>query len=110
MYYNTTSKTGKDLKRAEKKAETQKEIILKLFKEKKMLSASQAWNLFTRQINKSTPLTSIRRAITDLMNENYLKKTSLMNIGVYGDNEHIYMLNIKEINLKAINAINSIKI
>lgn len=93
-YYNTNKEKDKTLKQSNLKCSTQEETILYLFSVNKKLTASEAWRLFDK--TNSTPLTSIRRAITNLCHDNHLKKTNETSLGMYGKQEHIYVF-IKEI-------------
>ena len=70
------------------KAEKQEEIILKLYRKHIFLSATQVYAYF----DESTPITSIRRAITVLTDKGLLKKTEDFVQGGYGKREHIYKL------------------
>lgn len=88
-FYNTTNEKGKDLKQSEIKAEKQEQKVLQLYKSWLLLTASECWKLYG--VDKC-PLTSIRRAITNLSNEGKLIKTGYMKIGIYGKKEHSYRL------------------
>tara|TARA_R110002020_G_scaffold267311_3_gene482436 strand:+ start:1700 stop:2044 length:345 start_codon:yes stop_codon:yes gene_type:complete len=90
-YYNTNTEQGSELTKSNEKAKSQEEKILKIFKIKNKLSASEAWAIYDNKIN--TPITSIRRAITNLCSDGELFKTNEKIIGIYGKKEHIYMLN-----------------
>jgi hypothetical protein len=87
-YYNTNKECGVVLGRSNAKAKTQEDDILVIFRNKKRLSASQAWALYDS--SGVTPLTSIRRAITNLCRDSRLIKTDDVVEGIYGKNEHIY--------------------
>ena len=87
MHYNTNNETGETLAKSNKKATTQEEQIFQMFRFHRKLSASQAWNLYPC---KKTPLTSIRRAITNLCKVDKLEKTATMTSGVFGKKEHVY--------------------
>ncbi|MCH9717430.1 MAG: hypothetical protein K0U52_10155 [Gammaproteobacteria bacterium] len=87
-YYNTNNETGSKLKESNQKAETQQEIILRMFKSKIRLTASDAWKIYDP--NGITPITSIRRAITNLCDSGDLVKTAETKRGIYGKNEHVY--------------------
>lgn len=89
-YYNTNNETGSKLKESNQKAETQQEIILRMFKSKIRLTASDAWKIYDP--NGITPITSIRRAITNLCKDGKLLKTTEMKEGLYGKREHIYKI------------------
>jgi len=90
MYYNTNKEEGIDLEISLKNSKSQEVIILSIFKDNKELSASKAWSIYNK--NKNTPLTSIRRAITDLCTKGELIKTDKTVIGIYGKKEHIYKI------------------
>ena len=90
MYYNTNNETGPTLKSSRLKAETQKDKVLKFFElNMKCMSADQVWGFL---FDKSVPVTSIRRAVTDLSTDGYLVKTEHMVDGMYGKKVHLYRL------------------
>ena len=89
-YHNTNNLDEERLVKAIQNNKTQEDIVLLIFKdEKKPLSASKVWNLYNQT---DTPLTSIRRAITNLMNERKLVKTDIKVMGIYGKPEYLYKL------------------
>lgn len=88
-YYNTTNETGATLKKSNEKAMTQEKLIFKIFREHKSLTASQCWKYYGTVL---TPITSIRRGISNLCSEGKLKRTEGKRIGLYGKSEHIYQL------------------
>lgn len=90
-YFNTTNERGSQLEQSIEKAERQEDIVLELFKKHIVMSPSQVHHFF----DDSTPLTSIRRAITVLTDKSILVKTDQMIRGVYGKNEHCYKLAAK---------------
>ena len=89
-YFNTNNETGERLKQSESKAEKQKQAILKIFQRWGKLTASEAWKIFDPQMK--TPLTSTRRAITNLCYDVKLVKTKDRKMGLYGSPEHYYKL------------------
>ncbi len=89
MFYNTTNEKGKELKQSEIKAERQEKAVLKLYSSWLLLTASECWKMYG--VDKC-PLTSIRRAITNLSNEGKLIKTEYKKIGIYGKKESAYRL------------------
>ena len=91
-YYNTTSQNGQELKDYTKKAETQEELILKTFQRLKYLTPSEAWKASGQE--QKSPITSIRRAITDLTNSGALIKTEIKKDGLYGRPESVYKIAI----------------
>lgn len=81
-HYNTTHLTGKDLEKAIQAAVTQEERIMVLFN-------STPGNSYTpcevhSLIKSMSPITSIRRGITNLTNAGKLIKTSEQRLGIYG--------------------------
>jgi|TARA_R100000734_G_C3301793_1_gene92380 predicted ArsR family transcriptional regulator len=88
MYYNTTNETGEDLKESHKKAESQQEKILDIFKTSKEASPSQVM----LALPVGTLITSVRRCITDLTKEGHLEKTTRKRKGIYGRPEYIWKL------------------
>lgn len=93
-YYNTNKETGETLKNSRVKAESQKDAILDVFKRLGNYpipySCGPSW--IARQFPE-WPITSIRRAITDLTKEGYLIKTESMGVGRYNKNEHQWIYN-----------------
>ena len=89
MYFNTTNLSGQMLLDFENKADNQEERILAIFKASNLLTPSQVWNAYG---NKQTPITSIRRGITNLSNDGKLIKTTNKKIGMYGRPESVYQL------------------
>ena len=89
-YYNTTNETDPQLKENRQKAKTQKDIVLYLFKNNKdrRMSASMVHKL----TGLNCPLTSIRRAISDLHAEGVIVKTDVKVSGVYGRAENTWKL------------------
>ena len=87
MYYNTNNLDGQALKTAEKKTIRQEEVVLKIFGVfQKNMTASEVHKHFPKNI----PITSVRRAITNLKNEGVLEMTTEKKTGLYGTPEHFY--------------------
>ena len=88
-YYNTTEETGSELAESHAKAKTQEKKILLCFHDKgNPLSASVICDI----LNDANPLTSIRRALTDMTNQGDLEKTDKKVMGRYGKREHQWQL------------------
>jgi hypothetical protein len=94
MFYNTISLEGLELSTANLKTLKQEEFITEIFKNnpQSLIIPSQVLKAYKRIYQKDTPITSIRRAITDLTNKNILRKTSVMATGEYGKKEHCWCL------------------
>lgn len=86
-YYNTTNESGTSLLSSESDAANQEESIINLYRRIGMASPSQVSVVFPKW-----PLTSIRRAITDLTKVGYLVKTDTKQIGLYGKPESVWRL------------------
>lgn len=88
-YYNTNKLKGFELKEADRKANTQEDRILQFFK------SNSGKNFTPEEIQSlclmaNRPLTSVRRAISNLTREGYLRKTNLMKQGNYGKQVHTW--------------------
>jgi hypothetical protein len=93
-FYNTTHLAGVELEQEEGKAKRQESMILEYFmqhKDEKFSGSDIYINLGFDKIN--TPLTSIRRANTNLMNQNKIIKLKEKKIGLFGKAEYLYTLN-----------------
>ena len=95
-YYNTTNETGETLAKYKEKAITQEDyIMLKMYyatsKDTNFVTSASMF-LGLAGFEKS-PLTSIRRAITNLVNKGKLVYTGEKRQGLYGRNESIIKLN-----------------
>ena len=89
MYYNTTNLKGDELKTSQKKTVSQEQKILEIFKNHQIpLSPTDIFSNFF----KKTPLTSIRRALSNLTRDGKLEKTSKKKLGMYGKYEHCWKL------------------
>lgn len=98
-YYNTNNENGSQLLKSIQKGLTQEHIIIDIFKKPLIkdkngnhqgYSASQIHKIFG---DDKVPLTSIRRAMSNLCyEENFLKITDKMVMGIYGKKEHIYKI------------------
>jgi len=88
-YYNTTHLTGFELKESRRKANTQEDRILTFF-EKNADKAFSPEEIQTYCMMANRPLTSVRRAITNLTKEGCLRKTSHMKPGNYGKPVHTW--------------------
>lgn len=96
MYYNTTNENGSLLKTNTKQAENQTTLTLSVFQTYPTytFSADEVWQFLidNEAINEQTPLTSIRRAITDLTNEGKIVKTNRKVLGSAGRKTYTWRL------------------
>ena len=108
-HYHNTNRLDQITARLEaKKNLRQEDIIYCIFKTTtlKSLSASEVWKWYTGKIGNektreymkiayggsNTPLTSIRRGMSNLQREGILEKTNKTTQGIYGKQEHFYRL------------------
>ena len=104
-YHNTNKLTGHKLKEANIKAYNQEENVIDIFEhltfvygKEQLLTPSRIesqWINLLRGRKRFPPITSIRRALTNLTKKGKLEKTNKMEVGKYGKPEHCWKL-IKE--------------
>lgn len=98
MYHNTTDSSGADLLDYRSKARSQDEIVLDYLTRNKIwrkgMTASEVHKALieNRYIKSNVPITSIRRALTNLVTSNKLIKTDKQWPGPMGRPEFIYAL------------------
>lgn len=97
-FHNTINLQGDDLSRAEQKARTQNEIILDFFqnnpeKELTPFEVQSQAGLF------QYPITSIRRALTDLTKDDKLEKTACQKKGNFGTLNYCWKLKNSQLTL-----------
>ena len=99
MCYNTIDLTGQELEMAKAQTLKQEELISTIYKKNchKEISPSQILDVVNKHYGLNWPLTSIRRAITNLTEENALVKLQTMKDGIYGKKEHVWRFNSKVI-------------
>ncbi len=88
MYYNTTSETGGKLELHRASTTTQLQRILALFQTMPERSI-HAWQIQTC-LGSKTPITSVRRAISDLAKEGKLICTGSVYAGPYQRKTYTY--------------------
>lgn len=89
-FHNSIDLKGKELIKAESKAKTQEEIILKLFTDNPHVDFT-ASDVHLR-LGQQMLLTSIRRSISNLVESNHLEKTENKRLGLYGQMNYAYKL------------------
>jgi response regulator of citrate/malate metabolism len=88
MYYNTTNQSGDTLKEYKRKALTQEEEIFHYLSRYGLtFSASEIQDSLFK--NRNVPITSIRRALTNLYHDLEIKKVGQIK-GKYGRPENTY--------------------
>jgi Fe2+ or Zn2+ uptake regulation protein len=92
-FYNTITVSGRLLKKCKQDAEKQESIILDYFKKHSKLEFSACDVHIGLRIN--APLTSVRRAITNLTSQGFLNKTGNKKIGTYGKPVNTWAITVK---------------
>ena len=98
MYYNTTNEVGQDLQDNKDKALTQEQMILNKVRVSTEMDGdftTSASVVASLGIFQKTPITSIRRAVTNLVNKGDLIYTGEKRSGLYGRNESVFKVNNK---------------
>ena len=90
MYYNTNNETGETLQESRETAKTQSGAILQYFRD----NPGEELTPFEikAKLRMRAPITSIRRAISDLTTEGMLEKTDTLKAGNYGKKCHCWKL------------------
>ena len=92
MYFNTTNLKGEDLKRAYRTANDQEQKIIAVFKRLVFPNYPLTPYEVLEQSGLNAPITSIRRAMTDLTKEGILEKTTEHRMGPYGKPSYCWRL------------------
>lgn len=98
-FYNTINLNHPQLLHVEFEAQVLEELIKKIFQAnpRVAMSPSQVFKVVQEDFKKKYPLTSIRRAMTNLSDPGYgrvLEKTDAFVMGLYGKPEHLWKLRI----------------
>lgn len=98
MYYNTNKETGDTLLASRDKTQTQEDYILSYFKggTPALCAPHDLEFLFDHKV----PITSIRRALTNLEKAGKLLKTDTMVKGTYGKMVHTWQLASRQTELE----------
>ena len=88
-YHNTTFQDLTFVLGQIDKCKNQEEQVMVFMNKDKKLTASDVWGYIGHE---TAPLTSIRRALSNLTHEGKLYKTTTTKIGLYGKPEHYYEL------------------
>ena len=87
-FYNTTNATNPDLAEYRQKAENQNDVIMHLFESGLNYTPSEV----NRLALPNAPITSVRRAITNLTDDGRLFKTVHKRNGIYGRQEYVWQI------------------
>jgi Fe2+ or Zn2+ uptake regulation protein len=92
-YYNTNNEEGANLLKSRMNTQKQEDVIYLLFNDDVHLSPDMIKTLLVQDY----PITSIRRALTNLTDKGLLKKTNEMVMGKYGKKTHTWKLAESEV-------------
>ena len=87
MFYNTINEVSSGLVTSHTNARTQETIILKCFKSAQEPLSPSMVHFLTKL---KCPITSIRRAMSDLSKDGKLVKLDQFTIGKFGKREHLW--------------------
>lgn len=90
-YHNSTHAVGAELAQAEAEAQSQQDTVLAIFRFQPLreMSPFQVWVEYDHPL---VPLTSIRRAISNLTKDGYLVRTASQRVGPYRRKEYLWRL------------------
>ena len=88
-FYNTNKEDAKESLDSLRKAKRQKVVIYDLFL---LFNEPLSPSMVYKAVNEKWPITSIRRAMTNLTDDGMIVKTQETVKGVYGKNEHLWSL------------------
>lgn len=91
-FYNTIHESGEKLRESIRKAQTQEDKILAFFKSFPEKSFTPFDIQYVGVFDNSVPLTSIRRAMTNLEKKNFLEKTQEQREGGFGKANYCWRL------------------
>lgn len=91
-YYNTTNLQGEDVRQEWKTANAQEQKIVAVFKSLAFPNYPLSPFEVLEKSGLKAPITSIRRAISDLTKEGILEKTNVMRMGPYGKPSYCWKL------------------
>ena len=90
-YYNTLNEPMAVVKESNDKAKKQKDQIFAIYRHTlRPMTPAEIWENYGFK-GKNVPITSIRRAITNLESEGLLEKTDIQKPGVYGKMNHCWI-------------------
>jgi Fe2+ or Zn2+ uptake regulation protein len=89
-YFNTNKEAGEALRDSQEKAKRQEELVMSFFLEHpgEAFTACEVWQILFQR--RGVPLTSVRRAMTVLMQRDKLEKLDFKQVGIYGKMVHLW--------------------
>lgn len=93
-FYNTNQESLDEASDSSAKAAKQSDVILGLFE---MTKTPMSPSMVYKALGREWPITSIRRAMTNLTDDGDIVKTQKTTKGIYGKKEHLWALPEKPI-------------
>lgn len=94
FYHNTKKESGKKLITSKTRANKQELKVLKFFEANNNSNTYSPEDILDQvDFGRNVPITSVRRAITNLTSAGYLRKTSLKKKGKFGKQIHTWQIN-----------------
>lgn len=88
-YYNTDGENDGELEKSKRQVSKQEEIVLKFFRQ---YPHGMSPSTLHRHRLQDAPLTSVRRAMTNLTQAGHLEKLDAQAMGIHGKREHLWRL------------------
>ena len=88
-FYNTNQESLNEASDSSAKAAKQSDVIFALFE---MTKTPMSPSMVYKALGQEWPITSIRRAITNLTDDGEIVKTQKTTKGIYGKKEHLWAL------------------
>jgi len=101
-FYNTIHAEGVELNNYDDKAHSQQDLIISLFHYKANEYKTYSFEMTPYEVSRyfpEWPITSIRRAMTNLTKEGKLVKTNKQRTGGYGKPNYTWRLKTKQLQL-----------
>lgn len=93
-YYNTNKESGKTLITSKTKANKQELKVLRFFEANNSHERFSPEDILEKvDFGRPIPITSVRRAMTNLTKAGYLRKTPFMQKGQFGKQIHTWQIN-----------------
>ena len=98
-YHATTGATGAVLEARRRRTERQEDIVLRMFE-----NSERGWtpDELWEYMDVSWPITSVRRAISNLTRDGKLEKTNIKRMGAYGHETHVWRLAVPSAQLELV--------
>ena len=88
-FYNTNQEGLEEFSDSSRKAAKQSDVILRLLE---MAKTPMSPSMVYKALGQEWPITSIRRAMTNLTDDGEIVKTQKTTKGIYGKKEHLWAL------------------